>query len=310
MDRGRIVWGIVLLAVGIVALAGQFGLLPEWLMLSNWAFILGGLTLLFVITYVVSGFEWGLLFPAAILGGVTGAVIFGELGMGSLSGASVMIGVAIPFIVALVQQPRQNWWAVIPGGVMLSVALTILSAPIIGGAAGSVMLWGIAVTFLIVYLFNREFWWALIPAGILFVVGIFPIIGSAAVPGGVIGMAVVGLLSLAFFAVTLLLPAQRWAIIPAVVLLAVAGLIAVDTFASLPGQIDAAVFFGLLALGFFVLWLLREQFATGWALVVAGGLLVVGLLQVLLGESASGIIWAVALLALGGWLVYRTLRPA
>jgi len=66
---------------------------------------------------------------------------------------------------------RENWWALIPGGTLSAVGLSILLgtvAPKLGDAvSGAIILGGIGASFWMVFLNRRAFWWAVIPAGIL-----------------------------------------------------------------------------------------------------------------------------------------------
>lgn len=119
---------------------------------------------------------------------------------------------------------RANWWALIPGFVLLAIgSLILLERALPGGLGnwgGSIVLGGIGLAFLAVYLSNREFWWALIPAGVMatlaLVVGLESALGGVEI-GGVffLGLALT-------FALVGLLPnpqgAMRWAFIPAVIL--------------------------------------------------------------------------------------------
>lgn len=75
------------------------------------------------------------------------------------------------FIVALFLQNRQHWWALIPGFTLLSsAAADILAIPGLGldpDWSSTVMLGGIAASFLVIYLLSPQRWWALIPFGVL-----------------------------------------------------------------------------------------------------------------------------------------------
>jgi len=71
---------------------------------------------------------------------------------------------------------KKFWWAIIPAGVMASLAATILVDGLTRFDGGGVFLMGIALTFALLTILpglegNRQ--WPLIPAGILFVVSLF-----------------------------------------------------------------------------------------------------------------------------------------
>src|SRR5512136_2128770 len=73
-------------------------------------------------------------------------------------------GVGLLFLLDAVTSKGEDWWALIPGCVLLGVAATIWLSElhVSGEYAGSVMLFSIALAFLLIYLFKRgAFWWAL-----------------------------------------------------------------------------------------------------------------------------------------------------
>ena len=71
---------------------------------------------------------------------------------------------------------RDHWWAVIPGGVLLTLALVASLADIAGGeAVGGFFFLGLAATFGVVYLLptpEGRMKWAIIPAAILGAMGV------------------------------------------------------------------------------------------------------------------------------------------
>ena len=155
---------------------------------------------------------------------------------------------------------RTDWWAIIPGFVLLGLAALIaLStlAPQVGGAwGGALFLGGIGLAFWVVYFTRRDFWWAVIPGGVL---------------------------------ITLAL---------------VAGLSSV-----VQGVETGGVFFLGLGLTFGLLSFLRTpEGRMKWALIPAAVLLVMGLALTAAGASFLKYLWAVALIAGGGYLLFRALR--
>jgi len=150
---------------------------------------------------------------------------------------------------------RENWWALIPGFVLLAIgSLILLERTLPGGLGnwgGSLVLGGIGLAFLAVYLSNREFWWALIPAGVMatlaLVVGLENALGDVEV-GGVffLGLALT-------FALVGLLPnpqgSMRWAFIPAVIL----GVIGLLIMVAMPTVINYLWALALIAAGLILL---------------------------------------------------------
>ncbi len=84
---------------------------------------------------------------------------------------------------ALYITDHNHWWALIPGTIFLAVATTIGLNAFLSGYSesrlnGSVLLGGIALSFLLVYLAERGNWWAIIPAGVIATIAIVAFIGS------------------------------------------------------------------------------------------------------------------------------------
>ncbi|MCK4316931.1 MAG: hypothetical protein KAX24_14280, partial [Anaerolineae bacterium] len=71
---------------------------------------------------------------------------------------------------------RDNWWAIIPGFVLLSLAALIALEQFAPEAeetwGGALFLCGIGAAFWVVYFTKREQWWAVIPGGVLLTIGL------------------------------------------------------------------------------------------------------------------------------------------
>jgi len=144
----------------------------------------------------------------------------------------VIFGIAgLAFLVVFLRAPQTNWWAAIPGFVLLGLTGTIAINELARGAAvewsGAVFLGGIALAFWVIYLVNREQWWAVIPGGVLLTLALVAGLSSTfeGLEMGGIFFFGLGLT----FALLALLPTPEgrltWAIIPAIVLLVMGGLI-------------------------------------------------------------------------------------
>lgn len=171
--ESRVLWGVLLIAAGIVFLLDNLNILP-----------LGDVFWLAVL----------------VLGGA--------------------------FFLSIVIQNRSHWWALIPGITLLSVATLIALdqfLPALGNLlGGTVILGGIGLSFILIYLLDRQQWWAIIPFGVMTTLAmiagldeLFPRLDTG------------GLLFIGFgltFALLALLPTSegrmRWAWIPAAALTA------------------------------------------------------------------------------------------
>jgi predicted lysophospholipase L1 biosynthesis ABC-type transport system permease subunit len=83
----------------------------------------------------------------------------------------ILIGLGAIFFLSIFISNKQNWWALIPGLVLASISLMIILGNFFPEFeedwGGSLVLGGIGLSFLIIYLINRQMWWAIIPAGVL-----------------------------------------------------------------------------------------------------------------------------------------------
>ena len=107
--------------------------------------------------------------------------------MGAIWGGPLFLGgIAVGFLILYIMK-RQNWWALIPGGVMLTLAVVAgLSATAVGPYIGAVFFVGLALTFASVYILpnpSGRMSWALIVAGILFANGLLIILATEPVVG-------------------------------------------------------------------------------------------------------------------------------
>ena len=318
-NRSSLFWGILLIGGGAIALAEQMGYLDQ-LPDSAWVWIFGLISLVGLTAYLTSGLkEWGWLFPFGVFGGLAVTVALAVNSVDSAAvGSPLFFGLLIPFAAAYLQDRAKNWWALIPGGVMLFLALVTLLVDNVGGEwIGAAFLFLIALSFFIVYMGNRTRTWALLVAYILFVLSIAPAMASFGgdVPAyfGVIFLLAV---AIPFYVVYFRrsegdLSGEKtwWAIIPAGVMttlaviagLAVAGFIR-DTET---GGISNAILMGGIAATFAVVWL---RHAKDWAKVVAVVLAVLAVASVFF-ASFNELFWPLAFILGGGYLLYTALRP-
>jgi len=130
---------------------------------------------------------------------IAAGVLFLLQNLGFLEGVGAILW-ALAFAVAgatflyVYLSDRVNWWALIPGFTLLGVGGLIAVEnfiPQYGDTLGVPLLMGcISLSFLIIYLTNRESWWALILVAVLLIVAIlliadafslFKFVGPAAV---------------------------------------------------------------------------------------------------------------------------------
>lgn len=164
---------------------------------------------------------WGALL---ILGGVLFLLqnLF-SFQYGNLFWALVM-GLAGLFFLTIFFSNRANWWALIPGfvllGVGLSISLDTIAPSLSSTLSGPIVLGSIGASFLVIYLLNREFWWAIIPSGVLLTLAIVISLENLLSDMGFVSVFFMGLA--ATFALVALVPTHegrmQWPWIPAIVL--------------------------------------------------------------------------------------------
>lgn len=161
---------------------------------------------------------------------------------------------------------REQWWALIPGFALIGIGVLIGVAeygpPELENVAGSIFMFSIAVSFLIIYLRNREVWWPIIPLGFCTTIGIMILLDSI-MGEGELDAVVLFLGGALTFGVLGILPSSKgkmsWAFIPAAVMLLIGGIVLAD-------ELGSAQLFGAAALvivGIFLLTrTLRERGGT------------------------------------------------
>jgi len=215
-NKRGMAWGVVLVTLGLAALADMFGSFNDWAKVGVIA--LGGVVILAM--FLTDRSDWVVLIPGYVLLAVAAIASIALLDL--LQGdvlASVVLGlVALPFLVVFLFNPKENWWALIPAWVLFSIGLMIL---LIGlgvledAFVAMYVLFSIGLPFLVVYLLNRENWWALIPAYVMFSVGtMVALIDNRILTDFGIPSYVMFAIALPFFVVYFMNRSQRWALIP------------------------------------------------------------------------------------------------
>ena len=111
---------------------------------------------------------WGILL---VLGGVV--FLLQNLGFFELGDLfwALLFGLGGLFFLSVFFPNRSNWWVLIPGLTLLSIAVLLVASRFLPAFAdmwgGSIVLGGIGLSFLLIYLVDRNNWWAIIPFGVL-----------------------------------------------------------------------------------------------------------------------------------------------
>lgn len=174
--ESRVFWGIVLIAGGILfLLQNLFGIELGRLFWSA-AFLLGGL--LFLSVFLGNRAMWWVLIPGFTLLGISLILLLGVLSepLADVVGGSIVLGAIALSFIAVYLVNRDNWWAVIPAGVLLTLAVIAgLDNVLQGFDSGGLLFLGMGLTFALVAILPTQqgkMTWAWIPAGILFFMGL------------------------------------------------------------------------------------------------------------------------------------------
>jgi len=179
---------------------------------------------------------------------------------------------------------------------------------------GFTMLWAILIASagaaaLYIYAINRENWWALIPGCTLVAVGLNIALGvfSQQLQNMLGGGIIVGGIALSFWMVFFTHRSYWWAIIPAGILSSVAFVSVLDGIFP-NGQTE-----GLFLIGFGMTFILLG-FLPGydnqlkWAFIPGGILTLIGVLTLPFMEVIFNIIWPIALIGAGGYVIYKNFK--
>lgn len=311
VNKSGLFWGVLLIGAGVLALATQLGYIEEFSP-GIWIVVFGAISLLGFVSYAMSGWtQWGWLFPAGVFGGLAVIITLATNNVNSAAvGSPLFFGLLLPFVAAYLTDRSRNWWTLIPGGIMLFLALVTLLVDNVGGEwVGAMVLLFIALTFLFVYLNKQTRIWALIVAYVFGVLSLAPMLAAFGEMAAYFGPVFLFAVALPFFILYFRSMDNWWAIIPAGAL-TVAGIVAALAIAGLindgtsGGYVNAFLMAGL-AVVFAVLWLRHNK---AWAKIVAVVLAVVAVASVFF-VSSYEIFWPVAIILGGMYLLYTALRP-
>jgi len=311
VNKSGLFWGVLLIGAGLLVLAEQMGY-TSMFSPQVWMIVFAGISLLGIVSYALSGWkQWGWLFPAGVFGGLAVIIALVEANVSSAAvGSPLFFGLLIPFAAAYLMDRARNWWALIPGGVMLFLALTTLLVDTAGGEwVGAMFLLLIGLTFLFVYLNNRARIWALIVAYVFGVLSIAPMLAAFDEMAAYFGAVFLFAVALPFFILYFRSMDNWWAIIPAGAL-SVVGVIAAVAIAGLinnatSGGYVNAFMMGGLAVTFAVVWL---RHAKPWAKIVTIVLAILAVGSVFFATQAE-ILWPIAIILVGAYLFFTALRP-
>lgn len=180
----RLVFGAILVLSGVLFLLDNLGVLKGagdlfWAVLFA---VAGGA---FLYRFATDRQHWWALIPGFTLLGLAAVIVVESLPLGdtgALSGGLLLAAIGAGFW-AIYLTRRDFWWALIPGGVLVTLGvMAALGDKVQGEAVGGIFFLGLAATFGGVYYLptaqGRQTW-AAIPAVILGVMGVALLAGAA-----------------------------------------------------------------------------------------------------------------------------------
>jgi hypothetical protein len=192
---GRLIVGVLLVAAGVLYLLGNLLNLSFGSLVWAGAAALGGLVLLGGLLRDRSA--WWLAIPGLTLLGLATIIAIDALtpSFGDQWSGSIFLGaIGLSFWVVYILD-RQMWWAIIPGGVLTTLAVVAGLEDQVGLDTGAVFFLGLGLTFLLVAVIPSErhaMRWAFFPAAILGIMGLMLFVGFENALGYVWPIALIG----------------------------------------------------------------------------------------------------------------------
>ena len=174
-DQSRMVWGSILILAGILFFLQEFQILGsafEYL----WIILMAAGSGAFLWMYFSKHEQWWAVIPGLTLLGLTLVGLENIIQVfpgGNLTGAVFLGSIGLAFWLVYLRK-REQWWAIIPGGVLVTLALLAVF-DCRSQFTDFIFFLGMGVTFGLVGLLPRQTHntrWAYIPAGIMIVLGL------------------------------------------------------------------------------------------------------------------------------------------
>lgn len=179
-------WGIFLLLAGVFLLLTNLNVFGTWGRLA-WAALYTLTGLGFLIWFFIGRQHWWRAIPAFTLLGIGAAMLLAWLNieLGGWSPSLILFGMALSFWAILIAR-KEHWWALVPAGVLTTVAVLFGLWPRLDVAGRTaVLLIGIGLTFLLLYIIRydeHDARWAAVPTGALLLLGMIMLVEAFSAP--------------------------------------------------------------------------------------------------------------------------------
>lgn len=183
MSKWNVLWGVLMVVGGGVLLLEALDVLVTG---PIWVALFGVAGLVFLYAFFASRDNWWAAIPAGALLGLAALIAWSKLTTFSDDwGASLFLGALGAGFWTIYLRAREHWWAIIPGGVLLTLALVAGLSLVVGGATISAVLFlGLALTFAVLAVVPTDegrMRWPIFPAGVLGALGVLSGIGATEV---------------------------------------------------------------------------------------------------------------------------------
>ena len=181
----RIVFGFVLTIIGSIFLLENLGILHGGFNLL-WAILVAGAGVAALYVFAINRENWWALIPGCTLTAVGLNIalgVFSQPLQHMLGGGIILGGIALSFWMVFFTH-RSYWWAIIPAGILSSIAFVdVLDSIFPYAQTDGLILIGFGMTFLLLGFlpgYENQLKWAFIPGGILSLIGILslPFMGT------------------------------------------------------------------------------------------------------------------------------------
>jgi len=180
--ESRTFWGILLIAGGLLFLMQSLGLM----MLDNiWPIVFAAPGAVFLYAFIRQRQNWWAVIPGMALLGIGALIAFEQIfprANDDWGGAIFLGSLGVAFLAVYLRTATHEWWAIIPAGVLGSLAATIVLEPFLGGDfTGGLFMLGVGATFALVYLLptpSGRMRWAIYPASIVGGIGVLILIAA------------------------------------------------------------------------------------------------------------------------------------
>jgi len=174
--KSPVLWGSLLVIAGVLFLIQEIFKIQLGSIFWGILLILAGL--FFVLIYTNNRLNWWALIPGITLIGVGLSTMVDVIlpGVGNALGGMLVLGGIGAGFTGVYLSDRRQWWAIIPAGVMFTLAvISVLDNLLSGLGTGGLMFFGLGMTFAALALLPGEqgrMRWAWIPAIVLVIAGL------------------------------------------------------------------------------------------------------------------------------------------